>query len=150
MQQPAIQVLGAYEVELTDDLFKKAMETKYGGIQISDAQRRRAEADVREELSSVVLLELLVGNTDKRFSVGDFTQPDSDQAAYDEAYLTADGTSVVSRFDQPETETFRVTFFLHFFDPSKPVTSSYGLLHVPDVRKMPERLQRLVPYQPAD
>ncbi len=150
MQQPTIQLLGAYKVQLTDDLVKKAMESKYGGTQISDAQRRRAEADVREELSSVVLLELVVSNPDKRFSVGDFAQPDSDQAAYDEAYLTADGTSVASRFDQPETGTFRVTFFLHFFDPSKPVSSSYGLLHVPEVQKMPARLQRLVPYKPVD
>jgi hypothetical protein len=150
MPEPTIQLLGAYAVQLTDDLFKEAMASKYGGVQLSDAQRRRAEADVREELSSVVLLELLVLNADSQFSVDDFSQPDSDQAAYDEAYLTADGTSVVSRYDQPATATFRVTFFLHFFDPSKPVSSSYGPLHVPEVQKMPARLQGLVPYMVVD
>jgi len=103
MGQPTIQVLGAYKVELTDELFKKAMEIKYGGIQLSSAERRRAEASVREELSSVALLEVLVSGADDQFNVGDFGQLGSDQAAYDEAYLTADGASVISRFDRPDT-----------------------------------------------
>jgi len=150
MQQPAVKVLGAYRVLLTDDLLRKTMETKYRGIKLSDAQRRQATAFVQDELSSVVLLEILVSDPDQRFKVGDFAQSDSDQAPYNEAYCTADGTAVISRFDQPHAGTFRVAFFLHFFDASRPLASSYGVLKVPPVQEMPERLQKLLPYEPVD
>ena len=150
MQQPSIKVLGAYPVAVTDELLREAIETKYAGIRLSDAQRQSAVASVLEELSSIVLLEFLVSNADQQFKIGDFGQPDSDQAAYDEAYLTDDGTAIISRFDQPQAATFRVTFFLHFFDPSKPLLSSYGRLQIPEVREMPKRLRKLLPYEPVD
>jgi hypothetical protein len=149
MLQPTIRVLGAYQVELTDELFREAMETKYGGMELSESQRQQAEANVREELSSVVLLEVLVENADERFDVGDFSQRGSDQVAYDEAYLALDGTSVVSRFKAPESDSFRVVFFLHFFDPTESLVSSYGEVPVPAIQEMPERLRSLVSYEPV-
>jgi len=150
MPQPTIKVLGAYKVELTPELFEEAMEVKYGGIDLSDRERKRAEEGVWEELSSVVLLDVLVINPDSRFAVGDFAQPGSDQAPYDEAYLSLDGTSVMSRFEPPMGDSFRVAFFLHFFDPTKPLATSYGEVPVPPLQKMPPHLQKMMPYTPVD
>jgi hypothetical protein len=150
MSKPTIQVLGAYRVELTDELFAAAMELKYGGMKLSNKQRQDAEQAVRGELSSVALLELLVDQLDGVLDLGSFSQPGSDQAAYDEVYLTLDGTALVSRYAQPKADSFRVAFFLHFFDPAQPLETGYGQIPIPSLRKMPERLQTLVPYEPVD
>ena len=91
---------------------------------------------------------MLVENVDERFDIGDFGQRHLDQAAYDEAFLTLDGESVLSRLSAPEESTLRVTFFLHFFDPAQPLTTSYGEMEMPEVQIMPERLKSLLPYEP--
>jgi hypothetical protein len=150
MGEPTIRILGVYQVELTDDLFQHAMEMKYDGLKLSRRQRRQAKDSVRKELSSVVLIEVVVENRDDQFDVGDFTQLGTEQAAYDEAFLSSDGALVLSRLSAPAGELLRLTFFLHFFDPAKPLVTSYGELPMPSVQKMPERLRALVPYEPVD
>lgn len=150
MLQPTIKVLGIYKVELTGELLQEAMEMKYGGIPLSDSERKEAEEAVRLELLSVALLDVLVSNPDKRFDVGDFGQPSSDQAPYNEAYLSLDGTSVVSRFEPPAGDSLRVTFFLHFFDPTKPLATSYGEIPIPATQEMPKNFQEIIPYTPVD
>jgi hypothetical protein len=42
---------------------------------MSDEERVEAEKQCREQLSSVVLIELLVENRDASFSISDFSQP---------------------------------------------------------------------------
>ena len=149
MGEATIRILGVYKVELTDALLQQATDQKHGGLSLSKRERRQAEKYVREELSSVVLFEVVVENRDDRFDIGHFSQPGTEQVAYDEAFLTSNGTSVLSRLQTPGDEVLRVTFFLHFFDPKKPLLTSYGELLVPPVQKMPERLQSLVPYEPV-
>src|ERR1041385_2459292 len=92
---PSITVLGVCRVPVTDQLFAQAMDWKYGGIDLSPEERRQAEQAVREELSSAVLIECEVRKADENFDVGDFRQPDSDQAAYHEAFLTPDGSALL-------------------------------------------------------
>lgn len=150
MTSPSISVLGVFKVSADDALFERAMELKYGGITLPAEQRREAESAVRSELASVVLVESQVYRADGKFKIGDFGQPDSDQAAYDEAFLSDDGTALVARrYTQPSTSDFRLSFFLHFFDPAKPLQTSYGTVQVPPVSAMPDRLQRLIPYDPV-
>ena len=74
MEEAAIRILGAYEVEMTDALPKQAMAEKLGGIKLSWRARREAQRHVREELSSVALFEVVVKNHDVRLDVGRFTQ----------------------------------------------------------------------------
>lgn len=150
MSQPKIQVLGAYKVEPTDDLLKEAFKLKCYGMQLTESERAEVERIVREELSSVVLLDILVTNADERFDIGVFGQPDSDQAPYDEAYLSIDGTTVISRFEPPPGDSFRVAFFLHFFDPTKPLATPYGEVPIPAIQPMPKHFQELMPYAPVD
>ena len=150
MTSPSISVLGVFKVPADDALFEQAIDLKYGGIALSAEQRREAESAVRSELASIVLLECQVSAADGKFKIGDFGQPDSDQAAYDEAFLSDDGTTLAARrYTQPSTPDFRLCFFLHFFDPQKPLRTSYGTVQLPPVSAMPDRLRRLIQYDPV-
>jgi hypothetical protein len=84
------------------------------------------------------------------FYIGDFKQPDSDQVAYDEIYLSSDGRSMVSFTKPNNPHDFRVYFFLHFYDKDKPLLSSYGAVDVPEIQPLPEYLKSLHPFTPVD
>jgi len=47
----------------------------------------------------------------------------------------------------PKSGDLRIAFYFHYFDPAKPLMSSYGDLICPAPNVMPERLVRLVPYE---
>ncbi len=151
MPSPLVRILGAYRVDLTQELFASAMVLKYGGLDLEGDRRQKAERSLREELSSIVLVEALVSNRDAKFNVGDFGQVDSEQAPYDEHFLSDDGSKVVAiGFDVPAAQSLRITFFLHCFDPAKPIKTSYGNIIIHAIQPMPARLQHLVPYEPVD
>lgn len=149
MPSPSVQVLGAYRVELTPELLAEAMDIKYGGLDLEPEERHHAEAAVRNEISNAVLLEVLVSNRNSEFDVDAFGQQGSDQAAYDEHFLSEDGTSVEG-LRLPPGKSLRIAFFFHFFDPAKPLLTSYGPVAVPGIQEMPERFRELVPYDPVD
>jgi len=66
-------------------------------------------------------------------------------------YLSENGDSVVSddEFGPPPGGAIRLAFFLHFFDPRKPLQTSYGDVPVPPPVEMPERLRWLFRYEPV-
>jgi hypothetical protein len=147
---PSAQVLGVYQIEVTAQLLAAALELKYENHFSSPAHRREAETRVREELGGVVLIEVLIKDRDASFDAGKFGQDNSDQAPYDEVYLTEDGTTVISTgYDVPAASTFRVAFFLHYFHPTLPLRSCYGAVPVPEIQSMPPRLAALLPYEPV-
>jgi hypothetical protein len=147
---PSVQVLGVYQVEVTPQLFAAAVEQKYGNRFLSPTHRREAETQVREELAGAVLIELLIKDRDAFFDAGEFRQDNSDQAPYDEVYLTEDGTSVISTgCEVPAVPSFRIAFFLHYFHPTLPLRSCYGAVPVPAIQPMPPRLAALLPYEPV-
>lgn len=157
MAQPTIDVLGVYALPVTDDLVREQIEIVYGA-DLPDHARQDAERQCREQLESTVLIEVIVRNRDNRFHVEDFSQPQDGvprenwQVAWAEAYLSEDGESLlVERWgDAPKADSFRVAFFIHCWNPSAPLLTSYGEVRCPAVKKMPERLRKLVPYEPVD
>ena len=157
MAEPSIKVLAVYRLKVTDDLFREQLAILYPA-HLPDVDLAAAERQVREQLDSTVLVEVLVRNRDGRFDMGHFTQPDESiprenwQAAWAEAFLSADGEVLaVDRWSSaPEVGDLRVAFFLHYWDAKRPLRSSYGDIHCPPPQAMPERLERLVPYEPAD
>ena len=125
MGEPEVKILDAYRQPFSTGLLEEAMQLKYGGLELTPEERREAEKFVKEELSNIVLFEVLVSNADNRFNVGDFSQ--HDQVAYDEAYLSESGETIISRDLEKETgRDFRIAFFVHYIDPSLPLTTSYG------------------------
>ena len=157
MAQPTIEFLGVYSLPVTNDLLREQTDILYGS-DLAGAERRDAERQCREQLESTVLVEVLVRNRDKRFNLGDFSQPqhgvprDNWQVAWAEAYLSEDGEELlVERWgDAPKADAFRVAFFIHCWNPNAQLLTSYGELRCPEVKKMPERLQKLVPYELVD
>ena len=107
-----------------------------------------------DQMMSAALIELTMSDTDSRFLVYEFGQPGSEQAPHLVKYLSEDGTAVVWDEDSwpsgpaPEGEV-RLAFFLHYFDPSKPLKTSYGEVAVPPPVEMPERLRGLFRYEPV-
>jgi hypothetical protein len=159
MAEPAIEVLGVYRVRATDELLHEKIELWHGRDAIPRGEARiAAEYYCREEIESAVLIEVIVRNRDERFEVGDFAQRregvthDNWQVAWAEAFLTSDGTALaVKRWERaPETGDLRIAFFIHYWDSSKPLISSYGDIPCPMPAPMPERLQKLVPYENTD
>ncbi|HXT42285.1 MAG TPA: hypothetical protein VN887_19915 [Candidatus Angelobacter sp.] len=147
--QPKVHVVGIYKLNVDPALVKEALDLKYPIDSYSAQARRRAEPVVFKELSSAVLIELTIENADENYSVGDFEQPDSDQAAYEERYLSADGTSIISEYVRPAGNFLRMVFFLHFFDPVKPLKTSYGVVKLPRTTGMPEWLGKVIRYEPV-
>jgi hypothetical protein len=155
--QPKVEVLGVYRLPAAEDLFREQFDILYG-YPMSAGERRNAEQQCREQLESVVLVEAVVSNRDRRFRVGDFAQAQAGQpkenwqVAWAEAFLTEDGESLsVARWsDAPPDDPLRVAFFIHYWDPAQPLQSSYGAVQCPAPQPMPERLSRLVPYEPVD
>jgi hypothetical protein len=157
MGEPTVRVLGIYRLNVTDELFREQLSILYpddrGGV-----SRAISERQIREQLGSVVLVEAHILNRDRRFDVSDFTQArigvprDSWQVAWAEAYLSLDGTSLsVERWSPtPESGDIRIAFFIHGWDPSSPLHSSYGAIICPQPQPMPDRLERLVPFEPVD
>jgi len=156
MNGPYVEVLGVYRIPLTEELFRQQFDILYG-FAMSKSERAQAERQCKEQLSSVVLVEVIVRNRDDTFDVGEFIQaqdgvPEADwQAAWAEAYLTPDGEALaVERWSAPPTGDLRIAFFMHFWQPDKPLHTSYGEVACPAVGEMPARLARLVPYETVD
>ncbi|HLH89995.1 MAG TPA: hypothetical protein VKX28_16200 [Xanthobacteraceae bacterium] len=155
MTRPTVEVLGVYRVRATDALIQDRIQYSYSPDQVDTPEKRSAaEQESRELIESVALIEAMVRNPDERFNIGDFTQrldgvaQDNWQAAYAEAFLSPDGKSLtdVEPSGSPGGD-FRIAFFLHVWDAAKPLVTSYGDIKCPAVGEMPERLERLVPYE---
>ena len=149
MAQPSVKVLGAYKVEISDETINKFLEEDYGDILTADEMKKEF-ALKREELESVIALDVSIMNADDGFDAGEFTQPDSDQVAYDEVYLSINGHSIESETKPQDPKNFRIYFFLHYFDPIKPLLTSYGKVDIPKVEPLPDYLKSLHPFMPVD
>ena len=145
------KVIGVYRIPYTKELYDIAFQKKYGGIPISFWRKMKIRKLLLEELSSIVLVEAMIDNSDKKFDIGDFHQPNSDQVPYDEVYLDEEGEKIIARcFEMPSSDTLRVAFFLHYFDPTQPINISNGEIVCPKICGIPDRLKNIIRYEPVD
>lgn len=109
--------------------------------------------------SDVHLFELFIHSAPKDVNLSSFTQkdeslpPDSWQVAYDEHFLNEEGASVIGTFLEQSRLTgseTRLTFFLYFVDFNKPLSSQYGDLVLPTPSPLPERLAKIIEFEPID
>jgi hypothetical protein len=156
--KPEIRVIGTYKVHVDVELLRKVkaldrLTRKWNrasypiGYEPGEPER----AWKYEEMMSAILIELTMSDTDSRFLHYEFGQPGSEQAPYMLKYLTEDGMAVVSdeEFGPPPEGKIRLAFFLHCFDSSQPLKTSYGQVAVPSPVEMPERLRRIFRYEPV-
>jgi hypothetical protein len=157
MGEPRIDVLGVYRPRITDEMFREQFRILYGR-DASASNPGKDERDCRKTLESAVLIEVLVNDRDDRFDVGHFTQRQDGvarenwQVAWAEAYLSADGTALVGKQfgTPPASGDLRIAFYLHSWDPTKPLSTSYGDVICPAVTPGTDRLKELVPYALMD
>lgn len=108
--------------------------------------------------NDVKLIELLIEEPINEFDPGQITQQQKGQdrlnwqTAYDEKYLDLSGNKIVGDdFDRPQDmDKFRVAFFFHYIDTSKPLISQYGLINLREATDLPERLSGIINYEPID
>lgn len=150
MAQPKIEVLGVYRLDITEEMLREQHSILYGYAKTPDLLSK-TRRECRELLESAVLIEVLVSNRDKRFHAGDI-HTFWGQHAYAEAYLAIDGESLlVERWaDMPDVDPLRVAFCIYEWDANCSLLTVYGEVHCPAPQPMPERLKRLVPYEPID
>lgn len=109
-------------------------------------------------VDSVNLIEIIFEEEINDFNPGEITQEIRNQdklnwqTAYDEKYLDASGTKIIGDdFDKPkELVSFRIVFFFHYLDISKPMISQYGLINLTEAKELPERLKKLIEYGEVD
>jgi len=149
MTQPIIKVLGAYKIEIKDEEIKRFLQESFNDA-LDSKELEELFLAKQEEISSVVAFDISITNSDITFDIGDFKQPDSDQAVYDEVYLSPDGHSIESKTKPSDISNFRVYFFLHFYDENKPLISTYGQVEIPKIQPLPEYLKFLHQYKLVD
>jgi hypothetical protein len=106
-----------------------------------------------DENPDVTLVELIVNKKADEFDIDEFTQEIEDQprlnwqAPFAEKYLSLDGETIIGDdIDLPEypTATTRLTFFFYFLDPSKPLMTPFGKLHLIEKQEQPKRIKGLI------
>ena len=106
----------------------------------------------------VHLVEVFVRESPEAFDIGGFTQEIPDrpeeewEVTYDERYLNQEGDEVTADvFDEPSPgETTRAAFFFHGLDPARPLLTPFGAVELPPPMPMPERLARIITYEPPE
>ncbi len=154
---PRATTIGIHPLDASDELFDQAVTARYGLISLSTdrATRESAFEVVRQDLASVVLVEMLVENRDRRMYMGEFGQSRGDalgagdEVACCEVFLSPDGIERVADYlDEVKGPDVRVAFFLHDYKPSRPILTSYGPVDTTVLTPMPTRLRRLAIYNP--
>jgi hypothetical protein len=80
-------------------------------------------------------------------------QPRSNwQVPYDEQYLEVGGKRPISPSEpwaQPEEPDFRLVFFFHYLDFTRPLLTPFGTMELPKPKRKPGRLGFVI-YEPPD
>ena len=151
MKIPNIIVAGVYKIPFTEKLYNEAFYTKYNGIKIPFWRKNKVKKQIIDKLSSIVLIELIVKEFDDTFNIDSFRQSESGQAPYEKVYLNEDGTEIISNgMEIPDVNKMRVCFFLHYYDPKKPLQTDFGTFILPDVLDLPNRLRKIIQYSPVN
>jgi hypothetical protein len=143
VSEPSIEILGVYKPYISEETYREQWQvTEY-------------DEDTDEHFNSLVLIEAFVHNVDDQFDISKIGQqpphddnPNSFMVPYDEALLSSDGETLIQReMDCVHgTGTLRFAFYLHLYDPSKPLETGYGPIQCPMIQLVPDSLRELVPY----
>ena len=150
---PSVEIVGVHPIEVSSALLREACKIRYGAQDLDDRARAEAEQRVADDLARTVLVEACIRGRDRAFFLGDFGQSDADivqpddPVAYDEQFLNDDGTNIVGAvLEKVRGPDVRVAFFLHQYDPKRPILTSYGAVPPPAPSPMPGRLARIIRY----
>jgi hypothetical protein len=156
---PRIEVVGVYLPSADRESLEAFIAQRCAIFSDFSAERfAEIEAEFRDSLNQAALVEVIVSNPDSSFQVGDFTQPDPNvnkeqwQVAWCETFLSPDGEARLEcePYTTPSLPSYRVAFYIHYWQASLGLSSSYGPLACPHPQALPPRLWRLAPYDTVD
>jgi len=164
-----IRVLGAYLPRLDQagigkfiqedvDRFK---QTLFELIDSGTIKRDREEVEERAlelpeeleyDLQRCALFELEITGNETDFDPSEYGNPDSGGLGWDPAFLSLDGTAVVTEaYKAPASlRDFRVAFYVHDWVLPGRLIGPGGELELPPFSPVPERLWILAPYSCVD
>jgi hypothetical protein len=157
--EPSIEVVGVYLPSADHEALDAFIAQRCADFSDFPAERlAEIEAEFRDSLSEAALIEVLVHNADSRFQVGDFAQPDPNtdkgrwQVAWGEVFLSPDGETKLQceAYETPLQPSYRVAFYIHYWQASLGLRSSYGPLVCPHPQAVPMRLWSLAQYDTVD
>ena len=97
-------------------------------------------------------MEIAISGGTGVFDVGQISQEikgqpkENWQVPYAERIVSADGKTILTEEFEAEEQPdmwkgdFRLTFFFHYLDPKRELTTPFGLLRLPSPTNMPSRL----------
>lgn len=143
--RPQVSIIGLHPVSLTkaallDNAISEFGEGNYSLADILDLD----DTDFAERFADLYLVEVRIDQPDDAFDPSQLQQ--GDQVAYDEKLLNEGGTAALK--SALSRSSIRLGFFLHFVDPSEPLSTPYGEVALPTPTPMPQRLARLFRYVP--
>jgi hypothetical protein len=141
--EPSIDILGVFKPYISDETYQEQWQVT------------ESDEDTKEHFDGLVLIEAVVHNVDDQFDISKIGQqpphsedPNYFMVPYDEALLSSDGETLIQREMNcvQGTGSLRFAFYLHLYDPSKPLVTGYGPIQCPEIQPVPDRLKELVPY----
>jgi hypothetical protein len=147
---PSIRVTAVYEVPCDAEEAHLEIDDFYRSLNLF-----KETAAYRARLIPLVLIDAEISGADARFDSGNFTQEmelapqESWQVAYDEAVLSSDGRSVLSRGVGCADGMVegRLCFYFHYYDPGRAMRWTYGEFDCPTPVALTASLGELIPYQ---
>ena len=102
-------------------------------------------------MATLVLVEIEVVGAPGPPKFGEWSQEGSDQVPWDEVFTTLDRSTIIAtRYDAPSGTDYAVSFFLHFFDPSKRLETPWGSVALSAAQEQrPEHLRNRVYSEPG-
>jgi uncharacterized RDD family membrane protein YckC len=148
MTAPKVTVKGVYALTISQDLLEEAMVTKYGGVKLNPEQMQAARNAIREELSHVILVDLLVKNAPEEYNLADIPQGAEQEKPYSLMYLTLDGTAAISRKRPKNEKDIRISFYLHDVRPGDKLKIVDDEVELPAAKPMDFVTYNNNPYRP--
>jgi hypothetical protein len=102
-------------------------------------------------MATLVLVEIEVRGATEPPALRDWHQEGIDQVPWDAVFTTLDRSTVIAtRYDAPSGGDFAVSFFLHFFDPTRRFETPWGSVLLGAAHEQrPEHLRNRVYSDPG-
>jgi len=127
-----VRFIGAYRVHVPESEYAEAMNC-------------HDDPDyVAAELGSLALVELEVLGMPATTAVTEFKQPHTEYLPYDESYFEIDTLAPLPHdlYKLPTQDSFRVAFFLHFYDANQPLLTPFGEVQLGQLADAPPHLRQ--------
>jgi hypothetical protein len=125
-----VRFVGAYRVHVPESEFAAAMDC-------------HDDADyVARELGSLALVELEVIGMPADGDITEFKQPHTKYVPYDVCYFEKEALTPIPHelYKLPAQDSFRVAFYLHFYDAGQPLITPFGNIRLGQFEATPPHL----------